>query len=89
MRMNTRLRRLEEAAGVGRDDGCPTCRDRHGPIVLATSQRMPDETIRPEGEWPAPCGACGVVPEFIIEAVKPIAAAQDEVTGRTHRATNK
>ena len=71
MRMTNRLRRLEEAAGVGCDDGCPACRERR--VICVTSQRLPDGTTVPEGHWPAPCEACGGMPEIIIEAVKPVA----------------
>ena len=62
---------------MGRDNGCPACRDRRGRIVFTTSQRMPDGTTTPEGDWPAPCEACGVVPERILEMVKPLAGCED------------
>jgi len=89
MRMSSRLRRLEEAAGVGRDDGCPACRDRRGRFVFTTSQRMPDGTTAPEGEWPEPCEQCHVVPEFIIEAVRPITQARGEAADLACRATGE
>ena len=85
MRMNGRLRRLEAAAGVGRDHGCPACRDRRGRFVFTTSQRLPDGTTMPEGDWPMPCKACGVTPEIIIEAVRPIMHKRREAADRPGR----
>jgi len=85
MRLSSRLRRLELAAG-GRDLGCPACRDRRGRIVLVTSQRLPDGTRAREGDWPAPCAACGVVPEQTLEIVKPIMGAHGEAADRPCRA---
>jgi hypothetical protein len=79
MRMKGRLQRLERAAGVGRDEGCPACRDRRGRIVFATSQMMPDGTTVPQGDWPAPCEACGGVPEFTIEMVRPVVQTREDM----------
>jgi hypothetical protein len=79
MRMNGRLRRLERAAGVGRDDGCPACRDRRGYIVLVTARRQPDDTVAyPEGE-PTPCEQCGVVPEQVIAIVETVVETREDL----------
>ena len=82
MRMHGRLTRLERAAGVGRDDGCPACHDRRGRIVVTASQRLPDGTTAPEGDWPAPCEQCGAMPEQIIEMVKPVLDGRGEPADR-------
>jgi hypothetical protein len=89
MRMNGRLRRLERAAGVGPDDGCPMCRDRRGHIVFTTSQRMSDGSTIPEGDWPLPCEQCGEIAEQIIEIVKPIVDAEGKAADRRRRAPDE
>ena len=76
MRLHSRLQRLEQRLGTP-DDGCPACRDRRGRIAFTTSQRMPDGTTVPEGDWPAPCAACGGTPEQILEIVKPLVGHED------------
>ena len=88
MRLSSRLRRLEEAGG-GRDDGGPACRGRRGRIVMVTSQRLPDGTRAPDGDWPAPCAACGVLPEQTVEIVKPIMGGHVEAADRPCRAPHE
>lgn len=88
MTLRTRLGRLEQRVG-GRDDACPACRDRRGRIVMTTSQRMPDGTTAPQGDWPAPCAACGAVPEQLVEIVMPVVDAHGEAADRPGRTTHE
>ena len=81
MSLLTRLRKLERAAG-GRDAGCRACRDRRGYIVIGTARRLPDGTTAPEGDWPAPCEACGDFPEQIIEIVHTLVKTRQDLARR-------
>jgi hypothetical protein len=65
-----RLRQLERAADVG--GGCAACRDRQGRTVLVSATSLPDGTAAPRGDRPAPCAACGRVPELVIEVVETV-----------------
>ena len=74
MTIRGRARRLFDQArrqGLDQPPGCPACRDRRGRIVYATSQCLADDTVVPVADHPVPCAACGIVPEFVIEAVRP------------------
>ena len=44
---------------------------------LVTAQ-LSDGTLRPVGDWPAPCAACGEVPEQIIEVVEAVVGADEQ-----------
>jgi hypothetical protein len=80
MRMNGRLRRLERAAGVGRDDGCRACRDRRGFHLLVNVEELPDGTLRyPNDDKPKPCEQCGVVPEQVIAVVLAVVKTREDV----------
>jgi hypothetical protein len=79
MRLRTRLRRLEQLIRV--DRGCPACRSRRGQIKWVESQRQPDGTTVPLGDWPIPCELCGKVPEMLVEIIMPVPiddAAKDD-----------
>jgi hypothetical protein len=73
----TRLKRLESAArnqGLVLD-GCPVCRKWRGRIVHVDAYALSDGTVVPgagDGLLLA-CAACGQVPEFVIETVRPAA----------------
>jgi len=70
--INHRLRRLEQK--VPRPgDICPGCRDRREQIMVE-SQRLPDGTTIPIGDWPSPCAVCGTIAKTIIEIVRPVVA---------------
>ena len=71
MRLKNRLRRLERSLP---EPGCLACRDRRGRIVLVDCQEQQDGTVVRLQPLPAPCGACGKLPEFIIEAIMPFTA---------------
>jgi hypothetical protein len=70
MRLSQRLRRLE-ARVPKPDPGCPACRHRRGRHVLVDCQAQRDGTVVPLQPLPAPCAACGKLPESIIEAIMP------------------
>jgi hypothetical protein len=64
MAVRQRLRRLEGKAQQLGYLGCPGCRERRG---VATLVDVPD--LRhgiPQDDLPAPCRACGTIPEQII-----------------------
>jgi hypothetical protein len=67
MRIRARLQRLEKTCPI--DRGCPACRDRRGRHVLVDVTRNQDGTIAYPDDAPAPCTACGKVPEFVVRAV--------------------
>jgi hypothetical protein len=76
MTLRKRLQRLEREIP---DPGCPACRDRRGRHIFVTARRQPDGTLTyPEG-GPAPCGVCGVVPEFVIEVVEVVVESREDV----------
>jgi hypothetical protein len=74
MKLQTRLARLEQRIVVSR--GCPACQERRGVIAVTESRRLPDGTTVPRGDWPAPCTLCGMVPEIIVEVVRPLLAEE-------------
>jgi hypothetical protein len=78
MKLKTRLQRLERSAVI--DHGCPACRDRRGRHVLVDATRNADGTITDLDDAPAPCSACGKVPEFIVRAV--MSAAEEPAVRR-------
>jgi hypothetical protein len=63
-----RLRRLERSVP---DPGCLARRDRRGRAVLVDCQEQRDGAVVPHRSLPAPCAACGKIPEIIMEAVLP------------------
>jgi hypothetical protein len=74
VRLQNRLRRLEQAVGLG-DDDCPACRDRRGFSLLVT--RREGEEAPPDA-WPKPCPHCGEVPERVIEIVTVVVTTHEE-----------
>jgi hypothetical protein len=70
--MRSRLDRLEQRVGLPR---CPPCRDRQGRIVFIDGTRLTDGTGVPCKDPPAPCFACGKVPELVIEVVETVVEA--------------
>ena len=70
MRLRARLGRLGRP--VGRPSACAAGAGRTGLLVLTTARRLPDGTIVPQGDQPAPCAACGKVPEQIIEVIETV-----------------
>jgi hypothetical protein len=66
MRLEARLRRLEAARP---DPGCRACQGRQR-IVLVECQRERDDSVTPLEPLPAPCAACGCVPEFVVQIIR-------------------
>ena len=67
MRIRARLQRLEKTCPVAR--GCPACHERRGRHFLADVLRNADGSVTYLADMPEPCPACGIVPEFIIQAM--------------------
>ncbi len=65
------LRARARKAGYDDDLGCPVFRRRRGRHVLVEVHREADGGITRGDDYPKPCAACGKVPEFVIEVVRP------------------
>ena len=76
MRLRARVNRLEATArrqGLYNPARCPGCCHRVQSVIVQVRQ-SPDGTVTYDPPMPAPCQACGRVPEQVIQIVEPMSA---------------